>query len=100
LQMASESFGTLQSPNAARSYLLDINALVTEKTLRISYSYSVSLYDVGTIDALGSATLHHLHELIRTASSREDVEVINSSNLEIYVGRKNLEDLYAQLEKR
>lgn len=99
-QMASESFGTLQSPNAARSYLLDINALVTEKTLRISYSYSVSLYDVGTIDALGSATLHHLHELIRTASSREDVEVINSSNLEIYVGRKNLEDLYAQLEKR
>jgi amino acid adenylation domain-containing protein/non-ribosomal peptide synthase protein (TIGR01720 family) len=52
---AAEGMGSVASARGRRAHLLDVNALVTGGTLRVSFTYSGEIHDRATIERLAAA---------------------------------------------
>ncbi|MGA9379449.1 MAG: amino acid adenylation domain-containing protein, partial [Phormidium sp.] len=64
LQSANESSGNNQSIQGQRSSLLDINAIIAESRLQISWTYSTNLHRGETIEKIAQEFVETLRELI------------------------------------
>jgi non-ribosomal peptide synthase protein (TIGR01720 family) len=61
---ARESSGECRSSRGRRPYLLDVNALVLEESLRLDWTYSRALHRRSTIEAVADGFVQALTELI------------------------------------
>jgi amino acid adenylation domain-containing protein/non-ribosomal peptide synthase protein (TIGR01720 family) len=68
---ASESYGSPQSPNATRSHVLDVRAIVSDRCLRVSFQYSQNIHRRDTVERLGRGFLASLRSLITHCQSPE-----------------------------
>ncbi|WPB73718.1 amino acid adenylation domain-containing protein [Archangium violaceum] len=62
--MARESTGAAIGPRGTRSHLLEVNGLVIEERLRLSWTYSEDVHERATIEALAQGFLSALRTLI------------------------------------
>jgi amino acid adenylation domain-containing protein/non-ribosomal peptide synthase protein (TIGR01720 family) len=62
--MARESSGSSVSTRGTRSHLLEVNGLVIEERLRLSWTYSENVHEQATIEALARSFLAALRTLI------------------------------------
>jgi amino acid adenylation domain-containing protein/non-ribosomal peptide synthase protein (TIGR01720 family) len=62
--MARESSGSSVSARGTRSHLLEVNGLVIEERLRLSWTYSENVHEQATIEALAQGFLAALRTLI------------------------------------
>jgi amino acid adenylation domain-containing protein/non-ribosomal peptide synthase protein (TIGR01720 family) len=66
---ASEPHGATEAPQTPRRYAIDVDALVGERCLSLSWAYSSALHDEATIAALAESFLAALRGLIRHCRS-------------------------------
>ena len=71
MQLASESAGDNQSVHGERSYLLDINSIITGERLQINWTYSTNVHQHATIEGLAQEFVKTLQGLIAHCSSPE-----------------------------
>ncbi|MGA9379611.1 MAG: condensation domain-containing protein, partial [Phormidium sp.] len=64
LQSANESSGNIQSTEGQRSSVLDINAIITESKLQISWTYSSNLHQSETIEKIAQEFIETLRKII------------------------------------
>jgi amino acid adenylation domain-containing protein/non-ribosomal peptide synthase protein (TIGR01720 family) len=64
-QIAPEFAGASRSPNGRREVAIEINAIVLESQLKITWQYSSIQYATTTIEQLARAYLKHLEQIIR-----------------------------------
>ncbi len=69
--LANESTGPNFSPRGKRSYLLDVNSIVTDGQLRVHLTYSEALHEQTTIRHLAERYIKVLQELIDHAQSQQ-----------------------------
>ena len=69
LKIAKESSGLEQSPLQNRTYLLEINGLVTSGKLQLNWIYSDKVYQRATIERLAQGFIENLKSLITHCQS-------------------------------
>jgi non-ribosomal peptide synthase protein (TIGR01720 family) len=69
LAPAHESSGPSRSPNGARPYLFEINAMVVGGELRVSWVYSENLHKRETVESLAQGFVEALRRIIAHCQS-------------------------------
>ncbi|GAB1543624.1 non-ribosomal peptide synthetase [Scytonema sp. NUACC21] len=72
MQLASDSAGYNQSLHGDRAHLLDINSIIIEERLQISWTYSTNVHQHTTIENLAQEFVATLREIIAHCSSGEN----------------------------
>ncbi|MDF5733145.1 MAG: amino acid adenylation domain-containing protein, partial [Rhizonema sp. PD38] len=72
LQQASESAGNSHSLQNNRAHLLDINSVISQQRLHISWTYSTNFHLLTTIENLAQEFVQTLQDLIAHCSSPEN----------------------------
>jgi amino acid adenylation domain-containing protein/non-ribosomal peptide synthase protein (TIGR01720 family) len=98
LTLASESIGSEQSPQATRSYLLEINCFVVNNKLQIEWNYSQELYHSSTIQNLAQGFVEALRSLINHCQSADAGSYIPSDFSSAKIGQKDFNKLLAKLK--
>ncbi|MCB0079929.1 MAG: hypothetical protein KDE47_03320, partial [Caldilineaceae bacterium] len=71
LGAADEAMGTAQGPRQRRAHLLDINAMILDGALRVSWRYSHNVHNRTTIEALAQHYIAALRTLLNHCLSPE-----------------------------
>jgi amino acid adenylation domain-containing protein/non-ribosomal peptide synthase protein (TIGR01720 family) len=69
--IAEHGSGATESESAQRAYLLEINAMIADSELRVTWSYSRNLHRRETIEQLAANYLGELEQLIQHCQSPE-----------------------------
>jgi amino acid adenylation domain-containing protein/non-ribosomal peptide synthase protein (TIGR01720 family) len=64
IKMAQESSGSDQSSQAQRPHLIDVNGIISNGQLQISWAYSQNIHELDTIERLANEYINTLRELI------------------------------------
>ncbi|NET02965.1 MAG: amino acid adenylation domain-containing protein, partial [Sphaerospermopsis sp. SIO1G1] len=106
LSSADESSGKDQSLKGQRSSLLDINAIITNEQLEISWTYSSNIHEDTTIEKLAREFVSTLQEIINHCLNPENVGYtpsdfplvkLNQTELDLVLNQaklENIEDIY------
>ncbi|PSB55840.1 non-ribosomal peptide synthetase, partial [Chamaesiphon polymorphus] len=70
-KFATESTGLNENPNRFRSHLLDINCLVIESKLRISWTYNPNIHSKSTVEKLAKSYISYAQSLIEHCQSKD-----------------------------
>jgi non-ribosomal peptide synthase protein (TIGR01720 family) len=97
---AGEPSGRQQSPRQRRSYLLEVNGMVAAGRLRLVWSYSESLHDRETIQALAEGFLVNLRSLIAHSRSERAPVFTPSDFPEARISQRDLDTLLARVKGR
>ncbi len=97
LQLASESAGDNQSVHGERSYLLDINSIITGERLQINWTYSTNVHQHATIEGLAQEFVKTLQGLIAHCSSPESGGYTPSDFSLVKLNQLELDQLLASL---
>ncbi|TAE53185.1 MAG: non-ribosomal peptide synthetase, partial [Nostocales cyanobacterium] len=102
LSSAEESSGKDQSLKGQRSSLLDINAIITNEQLEISFTYSTNIHEQTTIEKLAREFVSNLQQIINHCLVPENVGYtpsdfplikLNQQELNLVLGKVNLENI-------
>ena len=99
LGFAAESSGQSWSPQAQRTHLLDLNAVVLAGELRLVWSYSAYIHERTTIERLAHAYLAALHELIDHCCTPGVIGYTPSDFPALGVAQDELDQILAQIEQ-
>jgi amino acid adenylation domain-containing protein/non-ribosomal peptide synthase protein (TIGR01720 family) len=64
LKLAQEPIGPTRAPESTRRYLIEINAVIVDGALEVTWVYSANRYRAATIERLADAYMHALHTII------------------------------------
>jgi amino acid adenylation domain-containing protein/non-ribosomal peptide synthase protein (TIGR01720 family) len=70
-EWAPESYGPLHSPHRRRRYVVEFNAFLTQRRLRMDWNYSRNLHRRTTIEGLAERFVIALRELVADYQSRD-----------------------------
>jgi amino acid adenylation domain-containing protein/non-ribosomal peptide synthase protein (TIGR01720 family) len=98
LELAPESIGSFQSPQAIRSYLIEIDCLVINNQLQIDWTYSQALHRRNTIENLAQGFVEALRSLITRCQSPNLGSYIPSDFSSAKIGEKDFNKLLAQIQ--
>jgi non-ribosomal peptide synthase protein (TIGR01720 family) len=96
---AAEPTGETRSPRQRRSHLIEINCGVSEGCLRLIWTYSESVHDRHTIQALIDRFLASLRSLIEHCRSEQEAVFTPSDFPEAEFSQKDLDTLMSRLGK-
>jgi amino acid adenylation domain-containing protein/non-ribosomal peptide synthase protein (TIGR01720 family) len=96
--MASEPGGPTQSHSGRRSYLLEINAIISGGELSLSWSYSSNLHRQQTIEALAADYIHQLQQLIIHCQSPQAGGYTPSDFPDVELSQEELDELLTELQ--
>jgi len=71
--LAKESAGTSQSPRGHRTYLLEINSLVTGGKIQFDWTYSEAVHHFSTIESLAQTFIEALKSLIHHSQASDEI---------------------------
>jgi amino acid adenylation domain-containing protein/non-ribosomal peptide synthase protein (TIGR01720 family) len=94
---AAESRGAERSPLQPRAYRLSIDGAVVAGELRLGWTYSESLYERSTIEALGRAFTGALRELIERRDIIESYTPADFPDLDLT--QEGLDRIFGELEE-
>ncbi|MDJ0580938.1 non-ribosomal peptide synthetase [Crocosphaera sp.] len=97
LKFATEPSGLLHSEEGQRKHLIDINSIIMEEQLKITWTYSKNLHHPETIEKLALNYLENLQFLIKHCLSDESGGFTPSDFPEIDLDQQELDDLLADL---
>ena len=97
-EIAKESPGLTQDPNSERSYLLEINGLIIEEELKLTWTYSKHFYEKSVIDNLGEKYLETLIKLIEHCQSSESGGYTPSDFSLAELEQNQLDDILGQVD--
>jgi amino acid adenylation domain-containing protein/non-ribosomal peptide synthase protein (TIGR01720 family) len=69
--LAGESSGPMQGPNGERSHLLDVNGIINDNRLSVSFAHSSNVHRVQTIESLAQAFKDALLAIVSHGQSAE-----------------------------
>ncbi|MEH2067465.1 MAG: amino acid adenylation domain-containing protein [Nostoc sp.] len=99
LQPATESTGSAHSPDARRSYLLDVSAAVIGGSLELNWTYSTAVHRPETIASLAQNYLQALHTLIAHCESKEAGGYTPSDFPAAKLSQKDIDSLIATISQ-
>lgn len=94
------SSGDSESQRHGRSYVLDINGMITDGCLTFGIGYSSKQYEAATMEQLGERLHGHLSNLIEHCVSQEKSELTPSDVTLQGIGMEELEQLVEQTADR
>jgi amino acid adenylation domain-containing protein/non-ribosomal peptide synthase protein (TIGR01720 family) len=94
---AAEPRGAERSPLQPRAYRLSIDGAVVAGALRLGWTYSESLYERSTIEALGRAFTGALRELIERRDNVESYTPADFPDLDLT--QEGLDRIFGELEE-
>lgn len=97
LTPATEAIGLVQSPQAKRSYLIEIDCLVINDKLQIDWTYSHNLHQKTTIDKLAQGFVDVLKYLINRSINSNIESYTPSDFSSAKIGQKDFNKLLAKI---
>jgi len=97
--VAEEDTGVPFSPKGKRSYLLELNALVVEKELRMNWTYSPEAHRQETVEKLAEAYEEALSAIIRHCQSPDAGGYTPSDFPGAKIDQKGLDKLLSKIKK-
>ncbi len=96
---AAEAYGPLHSPRARRPYVLEIEAYISEGTLRVRWTYGQALHRRETIAELAEAYCTALREVIAHCVAPETGGYTPSDFPEAELSQADLDELMAEFQE-
>jgi non-ribosomal peptide synthase protein (TIGR01720 family) len=90
-----ESTGPARSPLARRFHLIEINAAVCDRRLRVSWEFSKANHRRETIERLSAEFMDHLTELVAHCSSSKQIQFTPSDFAQAGISQSELDKLVA-----
>ncbi|MBD2360530.1 amino acid adenylation domain-containing protein [Anabaena minutissima FACHB-250] len=100
LAPASEPIGLVQSPQAKRYYLLEIDCLVINNHLKIDWTYSKNSHRQTTVENLAQGFVKALKSLISRSQSPDITSYTPSDFASAKIGQKDFNKLLAKLNHK
>jgi non-ribosomal peptide synthase protein (TIGR01720 family) len=100
LAPASEPIGLVQSPQAKRYYLLEIDCLVINNHLKIDWTYSKNSHRQTTVENLAQGFVKELQSLISRSQSPDITSYTPSDFASAKIGQKDFNKLLAKLNHK
>ncbi len=97
LTPATEAIGLVQSPQAKRSYLIEIDCLVINDKLQIDWTYSQNLHQKTTIEKLAQGFIDALKSLINCSIDTNIESYTPSDFSSAKIGQKDFNKLLAKI---
>ncbi len=99
LAIAPESIGSVQSPLAIRSYLIEIDCLITNNQLQMDWTYSKAIHRQSTVENLAQGFVEVLRSLIASCKSADSGSYTPSDFSAAKIGQKDFDKLLAKLNQ-
>jgi amino acid adenylation domain-containing protein/non-ribosomal peptide synthase protein (TIGR01720 family) len=96
-QIAPEFAGASRSPDGSRDVAIEINAIVLESQLKVTWQYSSAQYAATTIEQLARAYLEHLEQIIQHCQDPDSGGYTPSDFPEMDFGQAELDDFLDSL---
>jgi amino acid adenylation domain-containing protein/non-ribosomal peptide synthase protein (TIGR01720 family) len=99
LTPSDESIGVVQSPQAIRAYLLEIDCLVHNNQLQINWTYSTALHNQRTVENLAQEFVEALRSLINRCQSPDSSSYTPSDFVAANISATDFGKLFAQINQ-
>ena len=96
-QLAADPCGPYRSPRANRSYLIEVDARVTEARLQVEWKYGSAVHGLATIQALADNFNKHLKSLISHCVCRSQRGYTPSDFPQMSFDQKSLDEVVSEL---
>ncbi|HYW19653.1 MAG TPA: amino acid adenylation domain-containing protein [Nodularia sp. (in: cyanobacteria)] len=100
LALASESIGSVHSPQARRSYLMEIDCLVINNRLQIDWTYSQKSHRQSTVENLAQGFIKALQSLINRSQAPDTGSYTPSDFASAKIGQKDFKKLLDKLNHK
>jgi non-ribosomal peptide synthase protein (TIGR01720 family) len=94
-----EAIGAVQSPQAIRAYLLEVDCLVQNNQLHINWTYSTALHQQRTVENLAQGFVAALRSLINRCQSPDSSSYTPSDFVAANISATDFGKLFAQINQ-